>query len=384
MKSSRKIVILFALLLFISCNLMGCGSAEPTLSDKTFLPSEEFVKTLGRTYFTDDTLWLPHTASGAEFTVTGTKVSITIQADSSYSVYADGQARVAVYVNDERVADEMINEQEKTLTVFENTEESEKLVRIVKLSEAAHSTCGISKINVTSRGDIKPTEAKERYIEFIGDSITCGYGVDDEVKEHHFSTTTEDGTKTYAYKTAANLNADYSMVSFSGYGVISGYSVDGQKSAGQLVPTYYDKLGFSYNTYMNHSPQDITWDFSKRQPDVIVINLGTNDNSYVQGAEDKKADFISGYVDFLKKIHENNPDATIICTLGIMGGDLYPAVEDAVEKYTAETGKSNVHAVKLFTQKSSDGYAADWHPTEATHEKAAKRLTERIIEIMGW
>lgn len=49
-------------------------------------------------------------------------------------------------------------------------------------------------------------------MEFIGDSITCGYGVDDPDKEHHFKTATEDVTKAYAYKTALALNADYSMV----------------------------------------------------------------------------------------------------------------------------------------------------------------------------
>ena len=31
-----------------------------------------------------------------------------------------------------------------------------------------------------------------------------------------------------------------------------------------------------------------------------------------------------------------------------------------------------------------DGFAADWHPTEATHTKAAAALTEKIKEIMGW
>ena len=73
-------------------------------------------------------------------------------------------------------------------------------------------------------------------IEFIGDSITAGYGVDDEVKEHGFSTATEDVTKTYAYKTAAALQADYSIVAYSGHGIISGYTGDGEKNTGLLIP----------------------------------------------------------------------------------------------------------------------------------------------------
>lgn len=56
------------------------------------------------------------------------------------------------------------------------------------------------------------------------DSITCGYGVDDEDRSHQFSTKTEDATKAYAYKTAQLLNADYSLVSYSGHGVVLGYT----------------------------------------------------------------------------------------------------------------------------------------------------------------
>lgn len=35
-------------------------------------------------------------------------------------------------------------------------------------------------------------------------------------------------------------------------------------------------------------------------------------------------------------------------------------------------------------QLASDGYGASWHPSEATHTKAADKLTARIKEIMGW
>lgn len=33
---------------------------------------------------------------------------------------------------------------------------------------------------------------KMENIRFIGDSITCGYGVDDEDRDHHFATGTEE------------------------------------------------------------------------------------------------------------------------------------------------------------------------------------------------
>ena len=245
------------------------------------------------------------------------------------------------------------------------------------------STCGISKIEVT--GQIRATKAKKKLIEFIGDSITCAYGVDDEDRDHHFSTKTEDVTKGYAYKVAEKLGVDYSMVSYSGYGIISGYTETGDKFSAQLVPTYYEKLGFSNNIYMSkYVPQDIEWNFTKQQPNLIVINLGTNDNSYVLGKDVRKEEYISGYVAFLKTVRKCNPNATILCTLGIMGTDLCPAVEEAARRYQKETEDVNIFTMRFTEQLESDGYVADWHPTETTHNKAAERLSAEIKKIMRW
>jgi len=257
-------------------------------------------------------------------------------------------------------------------------------VRVVKLSEAPYSTFGISAIDAVCYGNIEPTKESEHLIEFIGDSITCGYGVDDLDANHHFSTTTEDATKTYAYKTAEKLGADYSLVSFSGYGIISGYSGDGKQHADQRVPDFYDKLGNSYGTYLgSFVPQETAWDFAK-QPDVVVINLGTNDNSYVKNDSAKKEKFTTAYAAFLKQVREKNPDAVIFATLGIMGAELYPCIEDAVERYIGETGDAGIYTMKFDTQNMADGIAADWHPSEKTHEKAAQKLSQTIKEAMGW
>jgi len=68
-----------------------------------------------------------------------------------------------------------------------------------------------------------------------------------------------------------------------------------------------------------------------------------------------------------------------------MGTRIYTSVEDAYVRYIQETGDENV-AVYCFDQQNSteDGLAADWHPTEKTHEKSADALAEFIKEEMGW
>lgn len=347
------------------------------------IPTEDTVRTIGRAKVYKDTLWMALSGTGAEFIVTGKKVSITMKADSTVAGGAENQARIAVYLDGKRMADTLLSKSETTIPVFESTTEETHTIRVIKLSESAMSTCGISAITVD--GTIRPAEAKSRLIEFVGDSITCGYGVEDEDPDHHFATGTEDVTKAYAYKTAEALDADYSMVSFSGYGIVSGYTGDGVKSAGQLVPLYYEKLGFSYGTYLgNGSPQKNSWDFTKRQPDLVVINLGTNDSSYVKDNQERKEEYIAGYIEFLKTVRRCNPEAKILCTLGIMGTELCPSVEEAVDRYKQTTKDTNISSMRFVAQLPEDGLAADWHPTEKTHTKAAAKLADEIQRIMEW
>lgn len=346
--------------------------------------TEENVKLLGRTYFDGEKLFCALSGSGAEFTFNGTKCSVVVTGDSNAMSPsgADNQARVAIYVNGERVVDDMVDNIQEVYDVFESETPQTAVISIVKLSESPMSTIGIKEIRATG-SKIAPTPNKDLLIEFIGDSITCGYGIDDPDKDHHFVTSTEDVTKAYAYRTAETLNADYSMVSFSGYGIISGYSNNDKKVSAQTVPQYYTKLGFSWAANGNFVPANIDWDFSKRQPDLIVVNLGTNDDSYTKTDSERKQEYCDGYVEFLKKIRENNPDAKILCTLGIMGDRLFEQVQLAVNTYTEETGDSNISAMKFDVQLPDDGYSADWHPSVTTHEKAAEKLSAEIKSLLG-
>ncbi len=375
-----RLMLLLTMLMLL---LTPASQAENT----TIVPDWNNVKPLGRTHPLKDALWLVQSGSGAEFTFCGTRAEVTIlgNLNAPMSSDADRHTRIAIEVDGRRVVDDMINAKAKTYTVFQSDAPREVTVRIIKLSEAAHSTCGIGSITVDAQGGIQPTARKARRIEFIGDSITCGYGVDDADRNHSFSTKTEDVTKTYAYQAAQMLDADWSMVSYSGYGIVSGYTATpGQAVPNQRLPKFYAKLGFSAGTFQKKIAASIQWDFSAFVPDVIVVNLGTNDDSYVKGNAERAAEYREGYVAFLKDIRANNPDAMILCTLGIMGDALYPSVKEAVEAYTAQTGDTHIAAMRFDVQRPADGYAADWHPTYKTHTRAAQKLAAELRTLMGW
>lgn len=370
-----------ALALLLCLLLIPTANGETAMN--TFTPTWENVKPLGRTMQLEDSLWLCFSGTGAEFTAECTRLSITMAGDSSVNTPAN-RTRLAIEVNGQRVVDDMLDAAEKTYDVWESATAEAITVRVIKLSETAMSTCGIKAI-VTDAASIQPTAKKAHAIEFIGDSITCGYGADDEVAEHSFSTATENVTHSYAYQTAQALDADYSMVSISGYGIISGYTGTGEsKVTSQLLPTYYEKLGFSYGTYQGQTPANVAWDFSAYTPDLIVVNLGTNDDSYTGSNPERQEDYRAQYTEFLKVVRKNNPNATILCTLGIMGDRLYPQVKNAVNAYTEETGDTNIACLKFDVQSPADGYAADWHPSQLTHDKATEKLVKRIQQLMAW
>jgi len=346
--------------------------------------TDPYVKMIGRTHYYNEVLWLALSGSGIEFSFYGKKAEITVMGDSMASSPTN-QARIGIYVNGRRVIDDQIDRPLQTYTVVDSDMEENVTVTILKLSEAAMSTIGIQNITVDAIQRINPTEENVYKIEFIGDSITCGYGIDDENELHPFSTATEDVTKSYAYLTAQELQADYSMVAYSGYGIISGYTENDQKLTTHLVPDYYEKVGKSEGEFDGTlKPQAESWDFNKFVPDLIVINLGTNDDSYTKDEADRQAEYAEQYVEFLKMVRRNNAHAPLLCTLGIMGDRLYPFVEQAVSSYTQETGDTNISTMRFDSQLATDGYVADWHPSTVTHHKAAKKLIAQIKELMEW
>lgn len=351
----------------------------PDLSQTDYLMTKENVKVIGRTYYENGIRWCGYSGSGVEFTFAGRECTVHLVSDDQYAS-ATHAARVAIYVDGERFTDVLMDEPRKDIKIIDSEKLTFSTVRIIKISEVSDSVVGIESLTMT--GSLLPISDRATRIEFIGDSITCGYGVDGKFETDIYSTANEDCTKAFAYKTADLLDADYSLVSISGYGIVSGYTATGEKLGDKILPPYYTKFGMSISTFGEgrHADQ-IDWDFDEFLPDIVVINLGTNDSSYCKD-EAKKREYIDGYKEFLATVRAKNPGAKIICTLGIMGTELCESMEKAAEEFKTETGDTNIVTMRFEEQNiEKDGVVVDWHPSEATHEKAAKKLAEFITEL---
>lgn len=387
-KIIRKIRIAILSIILVSlCIGLGVYIKEPQPHNPvaTLMPAKlnvyaadkESVKALGRTYFEDGIRYLSHSGSGIEFLCRGEYALINIVDDSDGRYLSNHKARFAIYKNGKLIVDETVTESIKTYNITLDGYESDSVIKIVKLSEAQYSAVGIGEIAVYGKTKIVPTQEKYLKIEFIGDSITCGYGIDEENERGYFSASTENFTKTYAYLTAEKLDADYSAVCFSGYGVYSGYTSNGVRNSQDIVPLYYDKACFLYGG------REPYWDFGEFQSDIIVINLGTNDASYCGRSVGGRQEFTRRYTDFIKQVRMYNPYAYIMCILGDMNNSMYSCIEAAVSNYINETADNRVVAQSISYRMDINDIVIDGHPGYLSNVCAAEDLSAKITELLN-
>ena len=216
----------------------------------------------------------------------------------------------------------------------------------------------------------------ERRIEFIGNSITCGYGVESTDQNEHFSDETENHYYTYAAITARNLKAQHVVVARSGIGIYRNYGAP-KSGSDDCMPRMYP-----YTNFMDKSQQ---WDFSRYQPDVVCVNLGTNDMS-LNNCDPQR--LLNGYRNFLKDLRGHYPKSKIVFLTGCMlhEKDL-ETVKKALDTTVSEAqgrGDKEVYRFDMTDQKGDIFYGADWHPSYWQHQKMAGELTAYLRALMRW
>ena len=344
------------------------------------------VKITGHTVQEDGRTWLLSSAAEVSFRVRGaTKLRLKLQADDTVrnSALEPLRPRFEVLLDGEKVLDRRLMSEETTVTVFEREEKRNAEVRLIKLSECTQSLMALQEIETD--GTISPLPERPLKIEFIGDSITCGYGVEGKNVDEPFTTAAENAEKAYAFRTAEALNMDALLTSFSGYGIISGYTdIPAVRNEAERVPIYYEKEGRNpYCLPSGKRIQEIPRDFSAFQPDYIVVNLGTNDLSWCGTDRARQELFALKYAEFLKTVCKKNPASRILCILGVMGTGLNPKVQQAVGNYCRETGDRKIRVMMLEEQNAArDGLGSYFHPSEITQRLLAEKVTDAIREWM--
>lgn len=346
--------------------------------------TNEKIKASGRIYVEGDIVYLNYSCTALEFECKSKKVSVRLWTDGHQGEKMF-RARMAVFINHEEVPSKcfMLEEEEMDYILYESETLEKVHIKLMKLSEAAFGKVAVKGFDI--EGELLPLEIrpKAHKIEFIGDSITCGYGIEGIWNKDTFTTAQENPWKAYATVTARYFDADFQLISWSGIGVISSWTDTGEINNEWLMPMLYPYTDRGLENTLRHETYEM-WDFNKFQPECIVVNLGTNDSSYTKECKERVEAFGEGYYAFLKMIRNYNREAVIICTLGVMGQELYPEINKQVARFRIEQKDSKIIAMPFEVQEEKDGIGADWHPSEKTHQKMATQLTETISQVMGW
>lgn len=338
-------------------------------------------KILGRTICDSNTLYLFWGASGLELNVRAKEVWINVN-----NSYTTNESWVSVEVNRYETCRFPAPDEETWICVAKNLNpEKTNLISIFKDTQAMAGDAGhvlfIKGIALDEEGTFEPIPPRSKKIEFIGDSITSGEGLAGNPDEMDWISQWFRSSKTYAVQTATLLDADWSCVSQSGWGISWGW--DGNTES--CVPKHYLQLCSLLNGEVHKMLKtDAPYDFGQGS-DYVVINLGTNDNSGL-GAEGFKGNIDTVYKDviaFVKTVRSKNPAAKILWVWGMINIDKVPAViEKAIEAYKTETGDKNVFTLELPDMAKVEITASDkgsrGHPGPKTHELAAQKIADFI------
>jgi hypothetical protein len=207
-----------------------------------------------------------------------------------------------------------------------------------------------------------------RKIEFIGNSITSGMGVDLEIPCGGTSEWYDQHSAWFAYgpRTARDLKAQWHLTSESGIGLIHSCC-----NKPMLMPQIYDKV--------NLSKDSLVWDFSKYQPDVVTVCLGQND-----GIQDSTK-FSQAYVEFVGRLRGYYPDAQIICLTSPMANEKLRKTLinylTGVVSYMNSKGDKKIDRY-FFSRGFNNGCGG--HPDMKDQEMIATELTAFLREKMKW
>lgn len=356
------------------------------------------VRIYGRTNGDRNPLALYWTASGIEMRVKASEVWVEVE--STYNLY---EPWVSVTVNGAFISRQMLPKGRYYIPLIRNMNcGEEKTIRLYKDVQAmsADDEHGLKLYSILIDGEFAELPKKSCRLEFIGDSITSGEGVIGAKQEQDWISMFFDSVHDYATLTANALDADYHIVSQSGWGVLTGWD----NNPGCALPDYYDKLcGLAFGERNHRQGADMPYDFGKWSADVIVVNLGTNDGGafnspeYIDPVTGKRtkqrlnddgsmneedlARFTEKCKQFLGILRFHNPKSKILWAYGMLGIPMEPSIRQAIEEFKKEQGDEAVYYVRL-PENTEETVGSRCHPGPINHVQAAEVLTQKIRELL--
>ncbi len=232
-----------------------------------------------------------------------------------------------------------------------------------------------------------PVPERPLLFECIGDSLTCGEGLEDPVPGKEWNSAWQGTRNHFAMILSQRFNADISIIAQSGWGLLCGWNNDPHCT---IPPLYRFVCSLAKGAANHKAGASQAWDFSRRKTDAVIINLGSNDEYAFRAApwEDPasgKTYKLHGDVDyarlkaaaknFIGEIRRHNPQALIIWCYGMFLTGCMDLFRSAVEEFRAENADDKVRFIELSPMDDTTA-GAQKHPGPLCHKEAADLISK--------
>ncbi len=357
-KALRLAIAAFAV---VACIITAACSREGNITVKANNPD---ILYMGRIHWSDSaTAVFNYPGVTAMLNFNGTGLAMTAKEGSGYfMVEIDHDDAIKVNFSDSV----------STIVLADSLAEGAHTARIAYAIEGHEKQPEIRSFEIFGPdAELLPAPKRpELKIEFIGNSITCGYGTEADSGQVHFSYDNENHTLSYAYLTARALDADFNVVAKSGIGVYRSYGGPIEGTPGNRMPDLYDRT-------LYYTP-DYEWDHSSFEPDIITINLGTNDTSLELFDSEL---FEAKYNEFLDHLRDIHPEAKIVVLNGpMLNGHWLETVSASLDRMAE--GREGVTRFDFTPCTGELGYGADFHPSRAQAVLMAQELIPYLQSLI--
>ena len=324
------------------------------------LAESDMIRIRGRYTVEDECLAFDWTNSGFAFAFVGCGFMISL---GEYTADAPAYVRITVDgTRTQRFA--VVNGSEKL--IVEGLTDKRHRVEVLKITEG-DSKLKFDTLSLIGNGASlrKPPLNSPRKIEFIGDSITCGYGVLGAASDPDYHTYQQDGTQSYAYLTAEKFGADARYIAISGKGIVCNCKGDRTDVKGGEFYNRLTRVG---------SLCDDGW-----TADVVVINLGTND----EGGPAPDGEFAVAAKELIQKVRARYENAHIIWLYGLMSNLYAETLRTTIREVSKTDDKVHFLFVdSIFGNESETG--ANGHPNVRASIRASALLYKKIRALTLW
>jgi hypothetical protein len=211
---------------------------------------------------------------------------------------------------------------------------------------------------LNKKGRLLKPEKKNFWVEFIGDSITSG------------DRTSKGNTSAYPWLCGEDLEVKHTQISYCGIPLVDGYHYNYKGAPKIGMESAYFELKEPNSPEPNSS-----YIFKNVAPNLIVINLGTNDKSLTVPSNL----FQSHYALFIQGIRERLPKVRIALLIPFNG-----SYQNEIRNMVHESFPSdqNLKIIETKDWLAKGDFVDGTHPTDEGHQKIAKQLSPIILTYL--